>query len=311
MDKSKFIQALENSSIREIQSVPKSDLHNHAGRGGNPAYIENMLGINIVRLTEPLSSLLAMDMWFNDNIKCHFPDKNGWIQRIAASFIQAKADNISVLALSCSVAEAYWLGELKIFIAIMDGLHKTFAPDTIFLPDLTLCNPSDIDKLNEILPINWFSGIDINNCLDLLSMDNMIAMSRTAKRYDLTVKAHVGEFNGADEVMRYAEELELDQIQHGIKAVESPKVMNWLAKHKVQLNICPTSNILLGNSKGYESHQIRVLFDYGVPVTLNTDDLLIFDSTASQEYLKLYNAGLMTASELNEIRETGLSSTNR
>jgi len=38
MDKIKFIQALENNSIFDIQSIPKSDLHSHAGRGGNPPY---------------------------------------------------------------------------------------------------------------------------------------------------------------------------------------------------------------------------------------------------------------------------------
>jgi len=84
--------------------------------------------------------------------------------------------------------------------------------------------------------------------------------------------------------------------------------MNWLAKNKVQLNVCPTSNILLSNTRSYETHQIKTLIEHGVPITLNTDDLLIFDSTVSQEYLKLYNAGLLTADELNEIRETGLQS---
>ena len=56
----------------------------------------------------------------------------------------------------------------------------------------------------------------------------------------------------------------------------------------------------------YQAHQIRTLFDYGVPVTINTDDLLIFDSSVSQEYLKLFQADLMNAEELNLIRETGL-----
>jgi len=84
--------------------------------------------------------------------------------------------------------------------------------------------------------------------------------------------------------------------------------LNWLAKHKVQLNVCPTSNILLNNTKSYATHQIRKLYDYGIPVTINTDDLLIFNATASQEYLNLYKSGLMTADELNIIRETGLSS---
>jgi adenosine deaminase len=143
-----------------------------------------------------------------------------------------------------------------------------------------------------------------------MSMGDMKAMSRIASEHNLIIKAHVGEFGGADDIMMYSEELELDQIQHGIAAAESPQIMNWLAKHKIQLNVCPTSNVMLKNTKDYKSHQIRTLFDYGVPVTINTDDLLIFNSTVSQEYLYLYNAGLMTADELNIIRETGLSSVN-
>jgi len=307
MSKAAFMQALENKSLTELQSIPKSDLHNHAGRGGNPSYIENMLNVKMTRLTEPLNSLQEMQSWFNDNVKCHFPDKNGWLQRIAASFVQAKADNISVLALSYGVAEVYWLGGLDIFIAVMDGLQKAFAPEIKFSPDLTLSASDDLNKLDELFSTNWFKGIDIINYWDAMSMDDMKAACRKAHKHGLIKKAHVGEFGGAEDVMRYAEELELNQIQHGIAATESPQIMNWLSKHKIQLNVCPTSNILLGNTKSYESHQIRTLFDYGIPITINTDDLLIFNATASEEYLNLYNAGLMTAEELNAIREIGLS----
>jgi len=308
MSKEIFIKALENNSISELQSIPKSDLHNHAGRGGNLSYIENMLHVTIPRLTEPLVSLSEMQMWFNDNVKAHFPDKNGFIQRIAAAFVQARADNISLLAMSYSITDISYLGGLDIFTAVMDGLHKAFAPETKFIPDLFLMSPSDSNQLDEIFGTNWFKGIDIVNYSNVMSMDEMKAICRKAREHGLITKAHVGEFGGADDVMRYAEELELDQIQHGIAATSSPQIMNWLAKNKIQLNICPTSNVLLGNTKNYETHQIRTLFDYGVPVTINTDDLLIFDSTASQEYLNLYNAGLMTAEELNSIREVGLAS---
>ena len=183
--------------------------------------------------------------------------------------MQAKADNISVLALSYGVSEVYWLGGLDIFIAVMNGLHNAFAPGTRFLPDLTLSATDDLNSLDELFSVNWFKGIDIINYSNSISMDDMKAMSRKAHEHGLITKAHVGEFGGADDVMRYAEELELDQIQHGIAASESPQVMNWLAKHKVQLNVCPTSNILLKNAKSYGTHQIRQLFDYGIPVTIN------------------------------------------
>ena len=311
MSKIDFIYALENNSIIELQAVPKSDLHNHAGRGGHISYMENMLKMPLPRRTEPFGSLEEMDVWFENNIKGHFPSKHSYIIRIGAAFVQAKVDNIAVLSLCFGVGEAFCLGNLDMYAAVMNGLHSAFAPETKLLPDLSIVSADDLHKLDEIFSANWFKGIDIVNYLsywDTMSMADMKAICRKAREYGLTVKAHIGEFGSADDVMRYAEELELDQIQHGIAAVESPHIMNWLAKHKIQLNICPTSNILLGNSKSYATHQIRTLFDYGVPVTINTDDLLIFNATVSEEYLNLYNAGLMTAEELNKIRETGLAS---
>ena len=47
-------------------------------------------------------------------------------------------------------------------------------------------------------------------------------------------------------------------------------------------------------------------FDHGIPVTINTDDMLVFNQSVSQEYLNLYISGLMNAEELDYIRETGL-----
>jgi len=308
MDKRQFIHALESNSLAALQAIPKSDLHNHAGRGGHISYIEKMLDMQLPRLTTPLKSVAEMDEWFRENIRCHFPDKSGWIQRIAAAFVQAKDDNIAVLALSFGVDEVYWMGGIEVFAAVVNGLHCAFAPDTIFLPELALWNATDLHKLDELIGANLFAGVDINTNTGMLSVSDRKAMSKKAHKHQLTVKSHVGEFGGADDVMRHAEELELDQVQHGIAAAESPQVMSWLASHKIQLNVCPTSNIMLCNTKSYATHQIRTLFDYGVLVTINTDDLLIFNATVSEEYLNLYNAGLMTAEELNTIRETGLRS---
>ena len=41
----------------------------------------------------------------------------------------------------------------------------------------------------------------------------------------LKLKAHVGEFGGAEEVRRTVEVLDLDEVQHGIAAAESVEVM--------------------------------------------------------------------------------------
>jgi len=48
--------------------------------------------------------------------------------------------------------------------------------------------------------------------------------------------------------------------------------------------------------------------DNGVPVTVNTDDLMIFDKSVSEEFLGLFQAGLFSAQELDTIRAGALVS---
>ena len=65
---------------------------------------------------------------------------------------------------------------------------------------------------------------------------------------------------------------------------------------------------MLGYVKDYKTHPIKILVENGVTVTINTDDLLIFDSTIENEYLALYRAGTLSAKQLDEIRMAGLQS---
>jgi adenosine deaminase len=108
-------------------------------------------------------------------------------------------------------------------------------------------------------------------------------------------------------VWRAVGELELDEVQHGIAAAQSEAVMRFLADNRIRLNICPTSNIMLGRVETLATHPIRRLFDAGVVVTVNTDDVLVFGQGVSEEFLSLYHARVFDPEELNAIRLAGLS----
>ena len=56
-----------------------------------------------------------------------------------------------------------------------------------------------------------------------------------------------------------------------------------------------------------ECHPIRLLFDNGVPVTINTDDPMIFGQSVSEEYRNLYRAGVLSADELDDILRASLT----
>lgn len=117
---------------------------------------------------------------------------------------------------------------------------------------------------------------------------------------------NVGESGTAEDVRRAVDVLNLDEVHHGIGAAESKEVMRFLADNRIQLNVCPSSNVMLGYASSYKAHPIKVLYENGISVTINTDDLLIFDSSIENEYLILYREGVLTAAQLNEIRLNGL-----
>lgn len=106
--------------------------------------------------------------------------------------------------------------------------------------------------------------------------------------------------------MGNGELLSLDEVQHGIAAVESYEVINYLINHNITLNITPTSNLLLGRVLDMKHHPIGKLFRSGVKVTINSDDILMFGSDVSKEYLTLYHNDVLTPDELNEIRVNSL-----
>lgn len=303
-----FKTHLEDNSLEGLRSVSKSDLHNHFGKGGNIQYIEKITNRKIDMPPTRYESLSHMDEWFRDNIKIYCP----YLRRLEAGFVQAENDNITVLAASFGFNGEYTMADMEpeAFIDTMKSYNKQFAPATVFLPEMSLdwgCDTERVySRIDDILSLNWFKSIDICCNEKEQPISNFKKIFRKAKEYGLRLKAHIGEIGTADDVMEAVEELELDEVHHGIAAASSDFVMKWLAKNKVQLNICPSSNVKLRVVESYSTHPIRKLYDNGIHVTINTDDMLVFNQSVSQEYLNLYNSGLMTAEELDCIRETGL-----
>ena len=169
--------------------------------------------------------------------------------------------------------------------------------------------PVDIQarRLAPFLELGFWRSLDMSG--DELAQPTAVfkPLYRKAKDTGLRLKAHVGEWGDADSVQRAVEELELDEVQHGIAAAQSKSVMKFLADNRIRLNVCPTSNVLLGRVESLAEHPIRKLYDAGVKVTVNTDDVLVFGQSVSDEFLNLYRAGLFRAAELDELRQNGLS----
>jgi adenosine deaminase len=107
---------------------------------------------------------------------------------------------------------------------------------------------------------------------------------RLAKRAGLLAVPHGGELLGAESVAECVDVLSADRVGHGVRAAESPRLMEKLARRQITCEVCPTSNVGLGVAAGVEDVPLRRLFDAGVPIALGADDPLLFGARLLPQY---------------------------
>ncbi len=296
-----------------LRAIPKSELHTHAILGGSRSHVRERTGIDVVPLDRVLGSMDEMHSWVDANrIGEAFPGAAGRLIAIEATFVQAIEDGITRIEAGEDVwALTLWDGDASALTKALQEIHARVAPDIEWIAQLGMSRHCPADALmswiSPFLELGCYQSIDLYADEMAQPIGVFKPIYRAAQANGLRLKAHVGEWGTADDVWQAVEELALDEVQHGIAAATSPTVMRFLADHRIRLNVCPTSNVMLGRVESIATHPIRTLYDAGVIVTVNTDDVLMFGSSVSDEYLKLYNANVFSAAELERIRLNGLT----
>lgn len=95
---------------------------------------------------------------------------------------------------------------------------------------------------------------------------------QAAGRAGLRRTAHAGESSGPEGVRDALDLLGAERIDHGVRAVEDPRLVDRLADEQIAVGVCPTSNLALGLFRRLEDHPVDALVRAGVRVTVNTDD---------------------------------------
>jgi adenosine deaminase len=106
---------------------------------------------------------------------------------------------------------------------------------------------------------------------------------RIAADAGLGCSVHAGEWAGPESV-REGLELPVSRIGHGVRSVEDPGLVEELAERGTVLEVCPTSNVVLGIYPTYEQHPLPRLMEAGVRVTLGSDDPPYFGASIGGEY---------------------------
>jgi adenosine deaminase len=98
--------------------------------------------------------------------------------------------------------------------------------------------------------------------------------------------AHAGESSGPEGVRDAVDRLGAERVDHGIRSVEDPALVGELASRGVPLDVCPTSNVVLGVAASLDAHPLETLRSAGVRLSINTDDPLLFHVDLPGEYAR-------------------------
>lgn len=127
---------------------------------------------------------------------------------------------------------------------------------------------------------------------------------KLANKYNIPLTIHSGEAAGPESVLS-ALKYNPVRIGHGVHSIEDKKVLNLLKKRGICLEICPKSNIDTKTYNSYQDLPIRKLKDYGIKVSINTDDMTVSNTNLEQEYQTLVNLGF-NEKELQEFTRNSI-----
>ncbi len=105
-----------------------------------------------------------------------------------------------------------------------------------------------------------------------------------AREAGLHRTVHAGEAAGAKSIWDALTKLHAERIDHGTRAIDDMKLVDYLQEHEIPLTQCLSSNINLNVVDGYENHPFDKFYKKGLCVTLNTDDPQVFGVSLTREF---------------------------
>ncbi|MGB5792662.1 adenosine deaminase [Poseidonibacter sp.] len=110
---------------------------------------------------------------------------------------------------------------------------------------------------------------------------------KKAKEEGFKLVAHAGEEADVSYIYEALDLLDIQRIDHGVQSIKSDELMKRLKDEQIPLTVCPNSNIELKVFENYKEHNIKELLDYGLNVTVNSDDPAYFKGYINQNFINL------------------------
>ncbi len=154
-----------------------------------------------------------------------------------------------------------------------------------------LSEASALETLEAALP--WrehFIGVGLDSSEDGHPPEKFARVFERARSLGLHAVAHAGEEGPPAYIWSALDVLQVQRIDHGVRCLEDPSLVQRLATLQMPLTVCPLSNVKLCVSPTLGQHPLPALLAAGLCVTLNSDDPAYFGGYLLQNYTDCFDA---------------------
>ncbi len=102
--------------------------------------------------------------------------------------------------------------------------------------------------------------------------------------------AHAGEEGPPAYVWAALDRLGVSRIDHGVRSLEDPLLVDRLRAERIPLTVCPLSNVKLRVVDSLAAHPLKRMLDAGLLVTVNSDDPAYFGGYVGENFAAVADA---------------------
>jgi len=312
-DKAKFDTPREKDlSPKEIydylKSLPKTDLHCHLDGSMRISTIIDLAKKDNVELPstneEKLRKILKVEGNHADlnsllsmfEITLSVLQTEEALYRVAYELVEDCAEeNVSYLEVRYSpiLHTKKGLNLVRIMDVVLEGLRaarkKYGTKNGVIVCGIRTISPEISLKLAELAVAYKYHGVlgfDLAGIEDQYPAKDHKEAFYLIRNNCINCTVHAGEAYGPDSIKQALHYLNAHRIGHGTRLKEDGDLLNYVNDHRIPLELCISSNIQVGTVKDYASHPVKFYHNYGLRVTINTDNRLFSGTTVTNELFK-------------------------
>ncbi len=178
---------------------------------------------------------------------------------------------------------------------------------------LIMCFLRNLDEANAFrtletaLPYKeWIYGVGLDSYEVGNPPSKFAGVFQKALELGFVTVAHAGEEGPADYVWEALDLLKSRRIDHGVRSMDDPALIEYLVKNKIPLTVCPLSNVKLRVFQKMSDHNIKRMLDQGVCVTINSDDPAYFGGYMNENFAAAQEGVGFSRSNLIKICENSI-----